>query len=72
MAQDQGRTLQVGDDVRHREGLAGSRYTEQADVPYVVAEGLCNLAYGLGLVAGRLILRIQMEFHTAKILTLRI
>ena len=67
VAQDEGRTLETLDDIGHREGFSGARHAEQRDVPNSFGEGAAEALDGRRLVSGRLIIGLELEFHTTKL-----
>ena len=52
----QGRNVQLGDDIRHGEGLAGARNTKQSLALVAFLEAFDQLFGGLWLVAGGLVI----------------
>ena len=58
MTHDQGRTVQLFDDIRHRKGLTATGYTEQHLCSRTGFGSLDQLPDCLGLVARRLILAL--------------
>ena len=67
VAQDQGRTLEALDDIGHREGLPGSCHAEQRDGADPLGKGVAKAVDSRWLVAGRLIIGLELEFHGTKI-----
>jgi len=59
---DQCRLVELRDDVRHREGLARPRYTQQALGSLIGLDAADELFDRLRLIAGRL--KRAMEFET--------
>ena len=55
VAQDERRTLQVGNDVCHGEGLSGAGDTEQSDITNALVQSVGELCDGLRLVSRRLV-----------------
>ena len=58
MRQNQRRTVAVRDDVRHREGLAGTGNAEQGLLLVAAEYAVGQLLYRLRLVAGRGVVRV--------------
>ena len=52
MCDHQSRHVQLSDDIRHGEGLAGARNTKQSLALVAFLEALDQLLDGLGLIAG--------------------
>ena len=67
VAQLQRWTLQLGDDVGHREGLARAGDAQQRVVLRAVADRADKLCDGLRLVAHRGVVRYEFEIHAAKV-----
>ena len=63
MAQNQGRPLKALDYVRHGKCLAGPCHAEQRNGINPVLEGGAQTVDCCGLVAGRAVWGIYLEFH---------
>ena len=59
--QHQRGTVDVGDDVRHRERLARSGHAEQRLIFISVQKAFCQFGNGFRLIAGRLKRRVKMK-----------
>ena len=66
VAQDQRRTLQLRDDVGHREGLPGARHAQQRVVLRAVLDRAHQLPDRLRLIAHRGVVRYEFEIHECK------
>ena len=62
--EDQRGPVDVGDDIRHGERLAGTGHAEQDLIAQAHIEALRQLLDGLRLVAGGLELGVQLKVHT--------
>ena len=67
MAQDQRRTVQLCDDVGHRERLSGARHAQQRVVLRTVFDGTDELFDCLRLVAHWGVVRYEFEIHRTKL-----
>ena len=63
VGQDQRRPLEAGDDVGHREGLAGAGDAEKGLMAVPDADRIDQSLDGLGLVAPGLVLGLELEQH---------
>ena len=63
VAEDEGRALEALNDVGHGESLPGAGDAQQGYGRYALAQRLAELVDGFGLVAGRLIGRLELEIH---------
>ena len=61
MRDDQRRTVQPRDEIRHREGLAAARHAKQGLVTVPLADRLLQRLDRLRLVAHGLVVRYQFE-----------
>lgn len=66
--EDEGRTVELLDDLGHREGLAGAGNAEEDLVLFASVEAGDELANGSGLVALRLVGCGELEVHLCRIL----
>ena len=67
VAEDQGRPLQTLDDIGHREGFAGAGHAEERDGADALGKGIAKAVDGRRLVAGRLVIGLELEFHDTKL-----
>ena len=67
VTQHEGRTLQPLDDIGHGESLARSRHAEERYGIHALVQGATEPVNGCRLVAGRLVCRLESEFHNTKI-----
>lgn len=68
MRQYQGRHIPLGDNIRHRKGLARPRHAQQCLLALTLRQTIHQLSNRRRLVAGGLIFRNEMKtIHTATI-----
>ena len=61
VGKDYGRLVHLGNDIRHSEGLAGPRYSEEYLFLFALFQPFHELFYRLGLIACRRILGMKHE-----------
>ncbi len=63
VTENQGRTLQALDYAGHREGLAGTGDAQKGNVRHSFGQCRTELVYGLRLVSGGLVCRLENKLH---------
>ena len=64
VAQDERRSLQLLDDVRHRECLSGTGHSKQRDGINTLIQSIAYTFDRTRLIARRLIFAVNLELHT--------
>ena len=64
VGQHQRRTVALGDDVRHREGLSRPCHAQQCHIPHALTQSLAKPLDRPRLIPRRLVCRFQTKFHS--------